>query len=68
MIAEKYVDIYSNSFSMDCLTVRLPNTYGPRACINNPELTFNNFFIGQSLQKKQYSFMEREVKLGIHYM
>ena len=52
MIAEKYVDIYSNSFGLDAFTIRLPNTYGPRACINNPELTFNNYFIGQSLQKK----------------
>jgi len=52
MIAEKYVDIYSNTYGINSFTIRLPNTYGPRASINNPDLTFNNFFIGQSLQKK----------------
>lgn len=32
--------------------LRLPNVYGPRAAIHSPEFTFNNFFIGQALQRR----------------
>ena len=53
MAAEKYVMIYCNSYNIPGAVVRLPNTYGPRAAIYNPELTFNNYFIGLAIQKKK---------------
>ena len=51
-VAEKYVLIYSRAYSMRTFSVRLSNIYGPRACINSPEFTFNNYFIGLALQNK----------------
>ena len=53
MAAEKYVMIYCNSYNIPGAVVRLPNTYGPRAAIDNSELTFNNYFIGLAIQKKK---------------
>ena len=52
MAAEKYVMIYCHTYNIPGAIIRLPNTYGPRAAINNPELTFNNYFIGLAIQKK----------------
>ena len=51
-VSEKYVIIYANAYKIRSTVVRLSNVYGPRACINNPELTFNNYFIGLALQGK----------------
>jgi len=50
--AEKYVLIYGKTYSIPVVVIRLPNVFGPRACINNSEVTFVNYFIGLVLQKK----------------
>lgn len=51
-LSEKYVLIYGTAYGMPVVVVRLPNVFGPRACINNPEFTFVNYFLGQALQDK----------------
>jgi len=50
--SEKYVLIYANAYQIPATVVRLSNVFGPRACINSPEFTFNNYFIGLALQGK----------------
>ncbi|HUX95562.1 MAG TPA: GDP-mannose 4,6-dehydratase [Bacteroidales bacterium] len=52
-VSEKYAIIYSRAFNMDISVIRLSNVYGPRACIKSSNFTFNNYFIGLSLQDKQ---------------
>jgi UDP-glucose 4-epimerase len=52
-VSEKYAIIYSRAFDMDICVIRLSNVYGPRACIKSSNFTFNNYFIGLSLQDKQ---------------
>jgi len=51
-VSEKYVLIYANAYKMPATVIRLSNVYGPMACINSPEFTFNNYFIGLALQGK----------------
>jgi UDP-glucose 4-epimerase len=51
-VSEKYVLIYAKAFDIDATVVRLSNVFGPRASIHSPEFTFNNYFIGLALQKK----------------
>jgi UDP-glucose 4-epimerase len=51
--SEKYVLVYSRAHGIPTVAVRLPNVYGPRACINSPEFTFVNYFIGLALQDKK---------------
>ena len=48
--SEKYVLLYSKHLGIRATVARLPNTYGPRACIRSAAFTFNNFFVGQALQ------------------
>lgn len=48
--SEKYVMIYSQSYKMKCTVARFSNVFGPRSSINNANLTFNNYFIGQALK------------------
>ena len=52
MASEKYVLLYSRSFNINAIVLRLSNVYGPRAAIHSPNFTFNNYFIGQALQNK----------------
>ena len=52
MLSEKYTLIYANYYSLNATVLRLGNVYGPRAAINSPYFTFNNYFIGQALQNK----------------
>jgi UDP-glucose 4-epimerase len=52
LIGEKYTNIYSASYGLDVINIRLSNIYGPRAGIHSPKLTFNNYFIGLALQNK----------------
>jgi len=52
-VSEKYVLIYSRAYGMRATVIRLPNVFGPRATINSPEFTFNNYFIGLALQDKK---------------
>ena len=52
VLAEQYVKIYAENFGINAYSIRLPNMYGPRATINTPALSFNNFFIGLALQEK----------------
>ena len=52
-VSEKYAIIYSKAYGMDISVIRLSNVYGPRACINSADFTFNNYFIGLSLQNKE---------------
>lgn len=51
-VSEKYVLIYSNTYQIRVVVVRLSNVFGPRASIHSPEFTFNNYFIGLALQDK----------------
>ena len=52
-VSEKYVLIYAKAYKMRTTVIRLSNIYGPRATINSPEFTFNNYFIGLALQNKE---------------
>lgn len=52
-VSEKYVLIYAKAHGLRAGVVRLSNVYGPRACINSPEFTFNNYFIGLALQGRE---------------
>jgi len=52
MVAEKYVLLYANSYSLNASVVRLPNVFGSRAAIHSSEFSFNNYFIGLALQNK----------------
>ncbi len=52
-VSEKYAIIYSRAFDMNVSVIRLTNVYGPRACINSANFTFNNYFIGLALQNKE---------------
>lgn len=52
-VSEKYVLIYAKAYKLRATAIRLPNVFGPRACIHSPEFTFNNFFIGLALQNKE---------------
>ncbi len=47
--AEYYCRIYARAYDLSINTVRLPNIYGPRAIIANPDLGFINYFIGRAL-------------------
>jgi len=58
VVAEKYVLLYSKVYGINASVVRLPNTYGPRAAIDNPSLTFNNFFIGLALKNEAITVYE----------
>lgn len=51
-VAEKYVLIYANIYSLRATVIRISNTYGPRASIHSADFTFNNYFIGLALQNK----------------
>ena len=53
--SEKYVLIYSTAYQINASVLRLSNVFGPRASIHSPEFTFNNYFIGLSLQNKKIS-------------
>ena len=55
MVSEKYVLIYTKAHGLNASVIRLANIFGPRACINSAEFTFNNFFIGLALQNKTIS-------------
>jgi len=52
MVSEKYVLVYTKAYGLKASVVRLANIFGPRACINSAEFTFNNFFVGLALQNK----------------
>ena len=49
LVSEKYTHVYANAFDINTVVLRLSNCYGPKACITNKELTFNNYFIGLAL-------------------
>ena len=49
-VSEKYTLLYSQAYNLNCTVLRLSNVYGPKACITNKELTFNNYFIGLALR------------------
>lgn len=55
-VSEKYVLIYAKAHGLDASVIRLSNTYGPRACINSPDFTFNNYFVGLAL-------LDREIRV-----
>ena len=52
VVSEKYVLVYARAHQMQATVIRLSNVFGPRASIHSPEFTFNNYFIGLALQKK----------------
>ncbi len=52
MVSEKYVLIYVKAHGLKASVIRLANVFGPRACINSAEFTFNNYFVGLALQNK----------------
>ena len=51
-VSEKYTLIYARAHDLRTTVLRFPNVYGPRANIQSPEFTFNNFFIGLALQNE----------------
>lgn len=68
-VSEKYALIYANAYNIDATVLRLSNVYGPRASIHSPEFTFNNFFVGLSLQDKAITvFGEGDQKRNIIYI
>ena len=44
--------VYSRAYGIRATVLRLSNVFGPRATINSPEFTFNNYFVGLALQNK----------------
>ncbi|MCF6176087.1 MAG: NAD(P)-dependent oxidoreductase [Victivallaceae bacterium] len=52
MVSEKYVLVYTRAYGLNASVIRFANIFGPRACINSAEFTFNNFFVGLALQNK----------------
>ena len=52
LAAERYAVIAHLVHGLRTVAVRLPNLYGPRACITSPQLTFNNWFIGCALRNQ----------------
>lgn len=52
-VSEKYTLIYGNAYNLPVTVVRLPNVFGPRAAIHSSDFTFNNFFVGLALQRKE---------------
>jgi UDP-glucose 4-epimerase len=50
LAAERYAMIAHMVHGTRATAVRLPNLYGPRACITSNQLTFNNWFIGCALR------------------
>lgn len=51
-VSEKYVLIYARAHGLRATVIRLANVFGPRAAIHSAEFTFNNYFVGLSLQDK----------------
>ncbi|MBL9141658.1 MAG: NAD-dependent epimerase/dehydratase family protein [Phycisphaerae bacterium] len=52
LAAERYAIIYHLVHGLRTTALRLPNVYGPRACLTTPQLTFNNWFIGCALRNE----------------
>ena len=52
MLAEKYVNIYAETYGLNAYCLRFPNVYGPRAAIHTPALSFNNYFVGLALKNQ----------------
>lgn len=52
-VSEKYCLIYAQAYGIRAVVMRLSNVFGPRAAINNRELTFNNYFIGCALKDEE---------------
>ena len=52
-VGEKYVLIYGGVYDLTVTVLRLPNVFGPRACINSKDFNFVNYFIGLALQDKE---------------
>ena len=51
-VSEKYALIYATAYNLNLCVIRFANVFGPRASIHSPEFTFNNYFIGLTLQNK----------------
>jgi UDP-glucose 4-epimerase len=51
-VSEKYTKIYAKTHNLKATVIRFSNVFGPRASIQSPEFTFNNYFIGLALQGK----------------
>ena len=51
-VAEYYCRIYANAYDLGINVVRLPNVYGPRANISNPDFGFVNYFVGRALRNE----------------
>jgi len=68
-VSEKYVLIYANTYHTPATVIRLSNIFGPRACINSPEFTFNNFFVGLALRGKDITvFGDGRQKRNVLYV
>jgi UDP-glucose 4-epimerase len=68
-VSEKYVLIYANAYQIPATVIRLSNVFGPRACINSSEFTFNNYFIGLALQGKDITiFGSGQQKRNVIYV
>jgi len=62
-VSEKYVLIYNRAYKIPATVVRLPNVFGPRACINSSDFTFVNYFIGLALQDKEVTVYGKGAQL-----
>jgi UDP-glucose 4-epimerase len=68
-VSEKYVLIYAQAYKLRASVLRLSNVFGPRATINSPEFTFNNYFIGLALQNKAITvYGEGKQKRNVIYV
>ena len=69
VVGEKYVLLYAKAYDLNNCVIRLPNTFGPRAAIHNPNFTFNNYFIGLALQGKDITvFKPGELLRNVIYI
>lgn len=68
-VSEKYVLIYAKAHGLNASVIRFANIFGPRACINSSEFTFNNYFIGLALQNKNITvFGDGAQKRNVMYI
>ncbi len=68
-VSEKFVLIYARTYNLQAKVLRLSNVFGPRATINSPEFTFNNYFVGLAMQNREITvYGEGKQKRNVIYV